>query len=157
LWELSEKVSARLKANELAGTTVTLKLKSADFRLRTRARSLNAPTQLVAKIFAAGRELLAREAGGTKFRLIGIGVSALGVAAEADPADLVDEHGRRSVRRARGRPPAKVRPRRRDPRHRVRGGWRLGVTSENGMAARQFQPSRKEPTDLTDPTSRPRR
>jgi DNA polymerase-4 len=97
LWELSEKVSARLKAKGLAGTTVTLKLKSADFRLRTRARSLSAPTQLAAKIFAAARELLAREAGGTKFRLIGIGVSALGGAAEADPADLVDEHGRRSA------------------------------------------------------------
>jgi DNA polymerase-4 len=97
LWELSEKVSARLKAKGLAGTTVTLKLKSADFRLRTRARSLSAPTQLAARIFAAARELLAREAGGTKFRLIGIGVSALGGAAEADPADLVDEHGRRSA------------------------------------------------------------
>jgi DNA polymerase-4 len=97
LWELSEKVSARLKAKELAGTTVTLKLKSADFRLRTRARSLAAPTQLAAKIFAAGRELLVREAGGTRFRLIGIGVSALGGAAEADPTDLVDEHGRRSA------------------------------------------------------------
>jgi DNA polymerase-4 len=97
LWELSEKVSARLKAKELAGSTVTLKLKSADFRLRTRARSLAAPTQLAAKIFAAGRELLARETGGTKFRLIGIGVSALAGAAVADPADLIDEHGRRSA------------------------------------------------------------
>jgi DNA polymerase-4 len=97
LWELSDKVSGRLKSKELAGSTVTLKLKSADFRLRTRARSLVAPTQLAAKIFAAGRELLARETGGTKFRLIGIGVSALGRAAEADPADLVDEQGRRSA------------------------------------------------------------
>ena len=97
LWELSEKVSGRLKAKELAGTTVTLKLKSADFRLRTRARSLTAPTQLAAKIFAAGRELLARETGGTKFRLIGIGVSAFIRAVEADPLDLVDEHGRRSA------------------------------------------------------------
>jgi DNA polymerase-4 len=96
LWELS-KVSARLKAKELAGTTVTLKLKSADFRLRTRARSLAAPTQLAARIFAVGRELLVRETGGAKFRLIGIGVSALSGAAEADPADLVDERGRRSA------------------------------------------------------------
>ena len=97
LWELTEKVSARLKAKELAGATVTLKLKSADFRLRTRARSLAAPTQLAAKIFTAGRELLVRETDGTKFRLIGIGVSALAGAAEADPADLVDVVGRRSA------------------------------------------------------------
>jgi DNA polymerase IV len=97
LWELCEKVSARLKAKELAGATVTLKLKSADFRLRTRARALGAPTQLAAKLFAAGRELLARETSGTKFRLIGIGVSALAGAADADPADLVDEQGRRTA------------------------------------------------------------
>ena len=97
MWELCEKVSARLKAKELAGTTVTLKLKTADFRLRTRAHSLQAPTQLAAKIFAAGRELLARETDGTKFRLIGIGVSALASADEADPADLVDVSGRRNA------------------------------------------------------------
>jgi DNA polymerase-4 len=96
LWGLSEKVSARLKAKEIAGATITLKLKTADFRLRTRARSLAAPTQLAAKIFAAGRELLAREAQGTRFRLIGIGVSALGSPADADPADLVDPRGERS-------------------------------------------------------------
>jgi DNA polymerase IV len=97
LWELSEKVSARLKAKELAGATVTLKLKTADFRLRTRALSLASPTQLAAKIFTAGRELLARETDGTKFRLIGIGVSALAGAEEADPADLVDVSGRRNA------------------------------------------------------------
>jgi DNA polymerase IV len=97
LWELCEKVSARLKAKELAGTTVTLKLKTADFRLRTRALSLSSPTQLAAKIFAAGRELLERETDGTKFRLIGIGVSALASAEEADPADLVDVSGRRNA------------------------------------------------------------
>ena len=97
LWELSEKVSARLKAKELAGATVTLKLKTADFRLRTRARSLGAPTQLAAKIFAAGRKLLASETGTTRFRLIGIGISALAGAQDADPADLVDQRGRHSA------------------------------------------------------------
>jgi len=97
LWELCEKVSARLKAKELAGATVTLKLKSVDFRLRTRARSLAAPTQLAARIFAAGRALLAGETGGAKFRLIGIGVSALAGAGEADPADLIDASSRRAA------------------------------------------------------------
>src|SRR5476649_2222569 len=32
LWRLSEKVSSRLKAGDLAGSTITLKLKTADFR-----------------------------------------------------------------------------------------------------------------------------
>jgi DNA polymerase IV len=90
LWRLSEKVSARLKVSGLAGATVTLKLKTADFRLRTRAQSFGHPTQLAAKIFACGRELLARETNGTKFRLIGIGVSALMPAAGGDIADLID-------------------------------------------------------------------
>jgi DNA polymerase-4 len=90
LWRLAEKVSARLKANELAGTTVTLKLKTADFRIRTRASSLGHPTQLASRIFAAGRELLARETDGTLFRLIGIGVSALSEADGADFSDLID-------------------------------------------------------------------
>jgi DNA polymerase-4 len=94
LWRLSEKVSARLKNSELAGSTVTLKLKTADFRIRTRARSFDHPTQLAAKIFDAGRELLARETDGTKFRLLGIGVTAL---CDANAADLTDLLDRRSA------------------------------------------------------------
>jgi DNA polymerase-4 len=94
LWRLSEKVSARLKGSELAGSTVTLKLKTADFRIRTRAYSYDHPTQLAAKIFAAGRELLARETDGTQFRLLGIGVTAL---CDANAADLIDLLDRRTT------------------------------------------------------------
>ena len=90
LWSQTEEVSARLKAKELAGSTVTLKLKTADFTIRTRARSLPSPTQLASRIFAAARDLLKREADGTRFRLLGVGLTALTAAAEADPADLVD-------------------------------------------------------------------
>jgi DNA polymerase IV len=90
LWSQTEEVSARLKAKGLAGATVTLKLKTANFKIRTRARSLPAPTQLAGRIFAAGRDLLRREADGTRFRLLGVGLSALTAAADADPADLVD-------------------------------------------------------------------
>src|SRR5689334_18766412 len=90
LWELTERVSARLKANALAGSTVTLKLKSADFKIRTRARALGAPTQLASRIFTAGRDLLTHEVGATRFRLIGIGVSNLEDADGDDLADLLD-------------------------------------------------------------------
>lgn len=106
LWALAERVSSRLKAKQLAGCTVTLKLKTADFRLRTRARSLGDPTQLAARIFAAGRDLLAGEADGTKFRLIGLGVSTLTSSDAADPADLVDHRvadAERAVDRVRQR------------------------------------------------------
>jgi DNA polymerase-4 len=90
LWQLAERVSARLKAHDLAGRTVTLKLKTADFRTRTRAQSLPHATQLAASIFAAGRDLLARETDGTAFRLIGIGISAIASAEQSDLVDLLD-------------------------------------------------------------------
>ena len=90
LWHLCEKVSSRLKAQGLAGSTVTLKLKSADFKIRTRARSLAAPTQLAARIFAAGRDLLKGETGATHYRLIGIGVSHLDEGGGDDLADMID-------------------------------------------------------------------
>jgi DNA polymerase IV len=100
LWRLAEKVSARLKAGELAGTTITLKLKTADFRQRTRAQSLASATQLAARIFAVSREMLGREIDGTAFRLIGCGVSALHPAAEAGEADMLDRraaHAERAI------------------------------------------------------------
>ncbi len=89
LWAQTEEVSARLKDKALAGATVTLKLKTADFRIRTRAHSFASPTQLAGKIFAAARTLLERETDGTKFRLLGVGLSALTTAEHADPADFV--------------------------------------------------------------------
>ncbi len=94
LWHLCEKVSSRLKAQGLAGATVTLKLKSADFKLRTRARSLGSPTQLATRIFEAGRDLLRLEVGTTRFRLIGIGVSHLDDGGGDDLSDLI---GRRAA------------------------------------------------------------
>ena len=97
LWDLSERVSARLKASDISGSTVTLKLKSADFQTRTRARSLSDPTQLAQRIFDCGRELLGKEIDGTKFRLIGIGVSNLQTAQAADPDDLLDPRGRKAA------------------------------------------------------------
>src|SRR5262249_30546438 len=94
LWKLSEKVSARLKTADLAGSTITVKLKTADFRQRTRSQSIAAPTQLAAKIFAVSREMLAKEIDGTAFRLMGTGVSALRLASQADHSELL---GRRAA------------------------------------------------------------
>ena len=93
LWDLTERVSARLKKAQLAGSTVTLKLKTGDFKLRTRARALGNPTQLAARIFDAGRDLLRHEVGQARFRLIGIGVSHLQDATGDDLSDLIDRRG----------------------------------------------------------------
>jgi DNA polymerase-4 len=99
LWRLCEKVSARLKTGELAGATVTLKLKTADFRQRTRSQTITAPTQLAGRIFAIARDLLAREIDVTAFRLIGAGVSALTpAAAVASDNDLIDRRSAHAER-----------------------------------------------------------
>jgi DNA polymerase-4 len=90
LWRLSEKVSSRLKLSDFGGSTITLKLKTADFRQRTRSQSIHAPTQLAAKIFTTTREMLAREIDGTAFRLMGVGVSALRQGSMADDTDMLD-------------------------------------------------------------------
>jgi DNA polymerase-4 len=98
LWRLSEKVSARLKNADLAGLTITLKLKTADFRQRTRSQSIQAPTQLAAKIFSVSREMLAKEIDGTAFRLMGTGVSALRRGSEADDTDMLDRRAAHAER-----------------------------------------------------------
>ncbi|MGK9053161.1 DNA polymerase IV [Xaviernesmea oryzae] len=95
LRRLSEKVSTRLKKHGIAGQTVVLKMKTADFKIRTRNRRLEDPTQLADRIFRTGLSLMERETDGTKFRLIGIGVTDLVDPALADPPDLVDRQASR--------------------------------------------------------------
>ncbi|HEY9011633.1 MAG TPA: DNA polymerase IV [Devosia sp.] len=90
LLALSERLSGRLKSKGITGDTVTLKLKSAGFRLRTRARHLMIPTQLANVLYETGLQLLAREVDGTAFRLIGIGVSGISEAKGEDPVDLLE-------------------------------------------------------------------
>jgi DNA polymerase-4 len=91
LWPLCERVAARLKAAGLAAGAVTLKLKRADFRLRTRSRRLADPTQLADALYRAALPLLAAEAAGrTRFRLIGIGADALVDGRVADLPTLFD-------------------------------------------------------------------
>ncbi len=90
LWRLCEKLARRLREKDLAAGGVTLKLKTAAFATRTRAARLPQPTALPDVLFAAARPLLAREADGTAFRLIGIGAQPLAPLAEADRGDLAD-------------------------------------------------------------------
>lgn len=77
LWPLAEKVSRRAKAEGVAGHTVVLKLKTADFKTRTRNVSLGDPTLLANRIYDAALPLLAKETTGTAFRLIGVGITGL--------------------------------------------------------------------------------
>ncbi|WP_372786700.1 DNA polymerase IV [Phenylobacterium sp.] len=85
LAELSEKVARHARADGLAGRVVTLKLRTTDFRILTRRRTIPVPTQTAKTLFAVGRELLAAEATGRPYRLIGIGM------AELAPAGAVED------------------------------------------------------------------
>ena len=90
LWRLAEKLATRLKEKGFAAGGVVLKLKTADFAQRTRAARLPGATVLPDRLYAAACSLLAKEADGTAFRLIGIGASPLMARAEADLGDLAD-------------------------------------------------------------------
>lgn len=91
LWRLSEQVSDRAKAKELAGRVVTLKIKQASHAIATRRHALPAPTQLADTIYREARALLDRAGVAGPFRLIGVGIADLVPARLAvDGGDLLD-------------------------------------------------------------------
>ncbi len=73
----SEMVGKRAREQNVRGTTVTLKLKRADFRQMTRSVTIEKATNSTNTIYEQGLKLLAQVKTGTKFRLIGIGLSNL--------------------------------------------------------------------------------
>src|SRR5262249_17843305 len=78
------------KASEMGGRTVTLKLKTANFKIKTRSASLPDPTQLADVIFRTARTALRKETDGTHYRLLGVGIHQIRPESECDPPDLVD-------------------------------------------------------------------
>jgi DNA polymerase-4 len=85
---LCEHVSRQLLRDRLAGGTLVLKLKTSDFRILTRSKRLPHPTQRADVLIEHAVALIEKEADGRTFRLIGIGVSEVGSADDADPPDL---------------------------------------------------------------------
>jgi len=77
LAELSEKVARHARSDGLAGRVVTLKLRTTDFKIHTRRQTIAVPTQTAKTLFAVGRSLLAKEATGRAYRLIGVGLAQL--------------------------------------------------------------------------------
>ncbi|NVO25792.1 DNA polymerase IV [Donghicola sp. C2-DW-16] len=99
LWRMAEKVSDRAKAKGIAGRTVTLKLKRADFRLLTRRVTLTDPTQYADKLYRAARGLLDHAVDQGPFRLIGVGLGDLLDESGADRSgDLLDPDAEKRVR-----------------------------------------------------------
>ena len=92
LVRMADAVAARLRAAGLAGRTVTLKVKFADFRLISRSRTLASPVDTAPVIASTVRALLAAddvvdELARLGARLLGVSVSNLGEPA-AEQLDL---------------------------------------------------------------------
>ncbi|MFN3972875.1 MAG: DNA polymerase IV [Gemmobacter sp.] len=95
LWRLAERVSDRAKAKGLAGRTVTLKMKRADFRQVTRRVTLAAATQSADRIWRTAQGLFDAAGDVGPFRLVGVGLSDLCPAAQGDATpDLLDPGAR---------------------------------------------------------------
>ena len=91
LWRLAVGVADRAKAKDLAGRTVTLKLKRSDFSTITRRHALPGPTWMADRIYREARALFDLVPKGGAYRLIGCGVSDLVPGSQADSTpDLLD-------------------------------------------------------------------
>lgn len=84
----AQSLQHRAERAGVGGRTVILKLKTARFVSLTRQTRLGTPTVRAATMADAARPLLAREANGRAFRLLGIGLADLVPVQEADPPDL---------------------------------------------------------------------
>ena len=99
LWRLAEQVSDRAKAKDIAGRVVTLKLKRANHATLTRRVTLHEPTHMADRLYRTARSLMDSVLDKGPFRLIGVGLSDLTSADQADLSpDLLDPN---AIKRAR--------------------------------------------------------
>jgi len=95
IWRLAENVADRAKAKDKAGRVVTLKLKRANHKILTRQPSLTDATQIADRIYRTARALFDQVGDEGPYRLIGVGISHLVAADEADTGgDLLDPQAR---------------------------------------------------------------
>ena len=103
LLRLCEKTAARLRAGGMAGRTVSIKVRFADFTTITRARTLREATDVAQDLYATARGLYdALGLDRARIRLVGVRVEGL-TDADTAPRQLVlgdREHGRREVEQA---------------------------------------------------------
>lgn len=91
IWRMAERVSGRAKAKDKAGRVVTLKLKRSNHKILSKRHSLHQPTQLADTIYRTARNLFDQVGDKGPYRLLGVGISDLVPANDADrEADLLD-------------------------------------------------------------------
>jgi DNA polymerase IV len=96
-----DRVATRLRREGVAAGGVTLKLRLADFSLRTRTRGGIRATQLAPRLFAAAKPLLDAQPEGLAYRLLGVAAADLAPAEAADADDLLSgDSGRERFREA---------------------------------------------------------
>lgn len=79
LERISEELEARLKKSNVAGKTITLKIKYSDFKIQTRSKTLPYYMKEKSVLLETSKELLYQEAINNSVRLLGISVSNLNV------------------------------------------------------------------------------
>jgi DNA polymerase-4 len=99
---LTARVAGQLREEGLVGRTVTLKLRHDDFRTVTRRQTLELATDLDGEIYGTARALFREAFAGVRtrnrgVRLIGVAVTNLGVAAEADLFEPEERRRRRDL------------------------------------------------------------
>jgi len=80
--DLADRCAARLRTRGLLTRTVSVKVRTADFRTLTRSRTLLTPTDVGRELYLAARELIAGvDLGGLPVRLVGVRAEGLSPAA----------------------------------------------------------------------------
>lgn len=85
LWPLCEKLARKARRENVSSRVVVLKLRTTQFRSLTRRRTLPHAIATARSLFSQARSLLAAEADGRRFRLIGVGFGDL------EPLDLAQD------------------------------------------------------------------
>ena len=86
LLTLADRVAGQLRARGLAARTITLKVRTSDFRTVTRSRTLATPSDVGREIYLAARTLLsATDLAGLAVRLIGVRGEALTESSSRQP------------------------------------------------------------------------
>ncbi|QTE30647.1 DNA polymerase IV [Pengzhenrongella sicca] len=89
---LADRCAGRLRAEGLVTRTVSIKVRTSDFRTLTRARTLPAPTDVGREIYLVARELLAGvDLGGLAIRLVGVRAEGLSAAASTAQQPTLEE------------------------------------------------------------------
>jgi DNA polymerase-4 len=90
--DLADRCAARLRHQRLLARTVTVKIRTSDFRTLTRSRTLPTPTDVGREVYLAARDLLAGvDLGGLPVRLVGVRVEGLSAAASTVRQPTLEE------------------------------------------------------------------